>query len=79
MTQNEIETKVIECIKAFGHDKGKEITSATKPYDELGMDSLDMLELIEAMETQLNITFTDGVHKEVKTIGEFAKLIIEKL
>ena len=75
-TAEQIEEKVIDCIHAFGFGKEKIISSSTKPYDELGMDSLDMLELIEAVETQLEVIVdtSNHVHLTLTTVNDIVEL-----
>lgn len=43
--------------------------------DSLGMDSLDQVEALMAMEEDVNIAIPDGVFEESKTVGD----IVEKL
>ena len=49
-----------------------EIRPETNIIDDLGADSLDVVELISAMEDEFNIIITDEHIRELFTVGEVA-------
>ena len=55
-----------------------DITEETNVIEELGADSLDMVELISELENEYGITVTDEDIYECHTVGQIAKYI-EKL
>lgn len=50
-----------------------------KPISELGLDSLDLVEVMLEIEEELGITFSNDEIGEVKTLGEIKNLIDNKL
>lgn len=51
------------------------ITRETDVMDDLGADSLDLVELIMTLEDEYSITVTDESVYEHKTVGEIAEFI----
>ena len=58
----------------FEVDQNK-ITRDTDVMDDLGADSLDLVELIMTLEEEYSITVTDESVYEHKTVGEIADFI----
>ena len=55
-----------------------DVTAETSFVEDLGADSLDVVELITAMEDEFNIIITDEHIRELYTVGEVAEFL-EKL
>lgn len=55
-----------------------EITPDTDIIDDLGADSLDIVELLTALEDDLGIIITDEAAHDLRTVGDVAAFI-EKL
>ena len=55
-----------------------EITMDTNIVDDLGADSLDVVELIMALEDEFNLVITDEAVRELYTVREVTEFI-EKL
>jgi acyl carrier protein len=53
----------------------EKITRDTDVMDDLGADSLDLVELIMVLEDEYSITVTDESVYEHKTVGEIAEFI----
>jgi len=58
--------------------KGKEITKDMKIKD-LGIDSLDLVESLMSMESELDIEFTDEEMMSFTTVGDVYKVVEAKL
>ena len=71
MTTFEIVAKVIS--ERVGCDV-TEITAETDVREDLGMDSLDAVELIMELEEELGITMPSDKTADLKTVGEIAAL-----
>ena len=52
-----------------------EIRPETNIIDDLGADSLDVVELITAMEDEFNIIITDERIRELFTVGEVVEFL----
>ena len=78
MDREEILKRVIDTIvDQIGAD-ASEITESTSLKDDLEVDSLDLLQIVTAIEDGFDITIEDDVFGEVVTIGD-AVSYIERL
>lgn len=57
--------------------KGKELTLETS-FKDLGVDSLDLVDLVFEMEEELGITFEDDELLQIKTVKNLLDLIDTK-
>ncbi len=53
------------------------ITRETSIIDDLGADSLDIVDMLMMLEEQYNISIPDEVAQEMKTVGDVADYIEE--
>ncbi|MBE7041039.1 MAG: acyl carrier protein [Ruminococcaceae bacterium] len=51
------------------------ISKETSFVDDLGADSLDVVELIMALEEEFDMEFSDGEAEDIKTIGDVVDYI----
>ena len=55
-----------------------EITAESSLTDDLGADSLDLVELVMAMEQEFDIEITDEDAEKLKTVGDAVNFLKEK-
>ncbi len=55
------------------------ITEETKFIDDLGADSLDIVQMLIAMEKTFGISFGEDEIAEIKTVGDAKRLIEKKI
>ena len=55
------------------------ITENSKVIDELGADSLDVVEMLMTLEDEFDVTVSDEESVNLKTVGDIVKLIDSKL
>lgn len=53
----------------------EDLTPETNILDDLGADSLDLVELITTVEDEFNLVITDERIRELHTIKEFADFV----
>ena len=53
----------------------KKITEQSRIVEDLGADSLDMIEMLMALEEQFQISVPDEEAENLKTVGDIAKFI----
>ncbi len=53
----------------------EEITMETSFTDDLGADSLDLMDIVVALEDELDISISDEKLPEIKTVGDAYELI----
>ena len=54
------------------------ITENSKVIDELGADSLDVVEMLMTLEDEFNVTVSDEESVNLKTVADIVKLIETK-
>ena len=57
----------------------EEITLDTSFADDLGADSLDLVEVVVALEDELDVTIEDEELQTIKTVGDAYDLIRSKM
>ena len=71
----EIETKVIEIVsKQLGVAKDK-ISKTSSFVNDLGADSLDIVELVMELEDEFDVSIPDEDAEKIQTIGQAVKYI----
>lgn len=65
-------TRVIECVEKFTE---QEVTENSHIMNDLGLDSLDTVELVMALEDEFDIEISDGDASKTQVVGEIANLI----
>lgn len=77
VTEQEIESKVIEIVsEQMGVDKA-ELTRATSFVNDLNADSLDQVELVMEFEDRFETTIPDDQAENIKTVGEAVAFIMK--
>ncbi|MBE7021768.1 MAG: acyl carrier protein [Ruminococcaceae bacterium] len=61
-------------VDQLGVDKNS-VTMETSFIDDLGADSLDIVELIMAMEEEFDMEISDGEAETIKTVGDVVNYI----
>jgi acyl carrier protein len=73
------EQAVMEKIKAVVADKldtdPEEITESASFVDDLGADSLDVVELIMGLEDEFGIEISDEQAEKLRTVGDAVKFV----
>ncbi|KTW27709.1 acyl carrier protein [Pneumocystis carinii B80] len=71
LSKQEIESRIIDIVKGFDKitDPSK-ITPTSSFSADLGLDSLDTVEVVMAIEEAFNIEIPDKEADEIRTIGE---------
>ncbi len=75
-----MEQKIIELIADKLCKKVDQVTLSSRLVEDLGADSLDVVELIMAFEDEFSVTLPDEEIGKFKTVGdvvEFMKTIIK--
>ena len=55
------------------------VTEAASITDDLGADSLDVVDLVMSFEEELDIEIPDDQVEKIKTVGDIVKFIEEKV
>ncbi len=73
-----VDAKIKEIIAERLDRKPEEVTDDASFIDDLGADSLDITELLMALEEEFNIDIDDDAN-QIETVGESIKYIQSKL
>lgn len=57
----------------------EKISATSKVIEDLGADSLDVVEMLMTLEDEFNVTVSDEESVSLKTVGDIVKLIDSKL
>jgi len=75
MTEQEIETKVIEIVAEQLQVEKAKISRTTNFVDDLNADSLDQVELVMELEDEFGTSIPDEQAERLKTVGEAVEFI----
>lgn len=70
-----MEEKIIELIADKLCKKKEQITMASRLVEDLGADSLDVVELVMAFEDEFGVTLPDEDIATMKTVGDIVNYI----
>ena len=76
VTPEAVETTVVETIVSFGPEAGTVTRAAT--FEELDVDSLDLVELAQVIEDEYGIALKGDDVKDIKTVGEAIDLVVSR-
>jgi acyl carrier protein len=76
VTTEQVEARVIETLAGFGPD-AEEITSEST-FEELDIDSLDLVELAQVVEDEYGVVLKGEDMKELKTVGDAVDMIVSR-
>jgi acyl carrier protein len=72
----QVEARVIETLASFGPDA--EDISRESTFEELDIDSLDLVELAQVVEDEYGVVLKGEDMKELKTVGDAVDLIVSR-
>ena len=67
--------KIVDIIREQLNIDDIEITEDTSFKDDLGVDSLDLLELVMAFEEEYNIELNPEELEDIKTVGDVMEFV----
>ena len=70
--------KVKELISEQLDVKADDITEASNMQDDLGADSLDVVDLVMALEDEFDVEIPEDQVENIKTVGDIVKFIEDK-
>lgn len=70
--------KVKELISEQLDVKADDITEASNIQDDLGADSLDVVDLVMALEDDFDVEIPEDQVENIKTVGDIVKFIEDK-
>jgi acyl carrier protein len=78
-SRDEVKEKVIQIVcDNLGVNK-EQVTDSTSFTEDIGADSLDIVELVMELEEEFEITIPDEEAEKIKTVGEAIDYIMKEL
>lgn len=75
----ELELKLIKIVAEKLNIEEKNVTAASRFQEDLGADSLDIVELLMEIEEEFGVNISDDESERLKTVGDAVKYIAAKL
>ena len=79
MDSKQVEAKVIKIVAEKLNIEEKNVSAASRFQEDLGADSLDIVELLMEIEEEFGVNISDEESERLKTIGDAMKFIGTKL
>ena len=75
MDAKEVTDRIISVVKNFDQVDGSKVTPETKFIDDLGLDSLDQVEVVMAIEDEFAVEIPDPEADKISSIAEAVEYI----
>ncbi|BBH52205.1 MULTISPECIES: acyl carrier protein [Fluviispira] len=75
----QLESKLIKIVAEKLSIEEKNVTAASRFQEDLGADSLDIVELLMEIEEEFGVNISDDESERLKTVGDAVKFITAKL
>lgn len=79
MDSKTVEAKVIKIVAEKLNIEEKNVSAASRFQEDLGADSLDVVELLMEIEEEFGTSISDEESERLKTVGDAVKFIGSKL
>ena len=76
VTTDQVESRVVEALASFGPEADS--ISRDSTFEELDIDSLDLVELAQIVEDEYGVVLKGEDMKELKTVGDAVDLIVSR-
>jgi acyl carrier protein len=76
-TREQVEARVFRALEEFGADPGQ--ISADAEFEELDVDSLDLVELAQIVEDEYGVELKGEDLQGVKTVGQAVDLVTSRI
>ena len=76
LTTQQVEARVVETLATFGPEADQ--ISRDSTFEELDIDSLDLVELAQVVEDDYGVVLKGEDMKELKTVGDAVDLIVAR-
>jgi len=76
VTTEQVQTRVVETLASFGPDADQ--ISRESSFEELDIDSLDLVELAQVVEDEYGVVLKGEDMKQLKTVGDAIDMIVTR-
>lgn len=78
LTRDLAKERVFELLEGYDKVNGKEISESSSYIQDLGLDSLDVVEVVMEVEHEFNIQIPDHEADTLKTVGQTLDYILSQ-
>lgn len=78
LTRDLAKDRVLELLEGYDKVAGKEISESSSYIQDLGLDSLDVVEVVMEVEHEFNIQIPDHEADTLKTVGQTLDYILSQ-
>jgi acyl carrier protein len=79
MSENEIAKKITDALASYIQDKSIKIEGSSQLREELGLDSMDTIEIVFQLEESFNIQISDDDLMGLKTVDSVVQYIEKRM
>jgi acyl carrier protein len=79
LDSKELELKLIKIVAEKLNIEEKNVSASSRFQEDLGADSLDIVELLMEIEEEFGVNISDEESERLKTVGDAVKYITAKL
>ena len=79
LTRDEIQTRAMDVLKLFDKVNPEKVSSESHFVNDLGLDSLDVVEIVMALEDEFGIEISDEEAEKVFTVEDAVDFISKAL
>ena len=76
VTAEQVEARVCEALVTFGADA--DVVSRDATWEQLEVDSLDLVELAQVVEDEYNVEITSQDMQHLLTVGHVVDMVVER-
>ncbi|MGO9975254.1 MAG: acyl carrier protein [Solirubrobacteraceae bacterium] len=76
VTTQQVQARVVEALASFGPDP--ELITREATFEELDIDSLDLVELAQIVEDEYAVVLSGDDMKKLKTVGDAIDMIVSR-
>jgi acyl carrier protein len=76
VTNEQVQARVVETLASFGPDADQ--ISRESSFEELDIDSLDLVELAQVVEDEYGVVLKGEDMKQLKTVGDAIDMIVSR-
>ncbi len=76
VTTQQVQARVVEALASFGPDP--ELITREATFEELDIDSLDLVELAQIVEDEYGVVLSGDDMKKLKTVGDAIDMIVSR-
>ena len=79
MSESDVAKKIVEALSGYIKNKSVKVEGSSQLREELGLDSMDTIELVFQLEENFNIQIPDEDLMELKTVDNVVQYVEKRV